>query len=162
MNLRLLKIVFVDFVALLCIIYAIHNVVNLEACFQAFAYVFSQVDHVVYPGSIVPVIQNSALIWLALVIVIALEFLAGMLAAKGAWDMWSARNAAAGEFNSAKKYALLGCSVGIVVWFGLFGVFGGALFQMLQTEIGAGSMDNAFQFFVSCALIFVLLNSPDQ
>jgi predicted small integral membrane protein len=162
MAIRLLKIVFVTFVSLLCLFYAAQNVANLDACYQAFAYVLGAVDHQVYPDSIFPAIQSTVVIWLVLVVVVGLEFVAGILAAKGAWDLWIARKAPAIDFNGAKTYALIGCGIGIVIWLGFFAVFGGALFQMWQTEIGAGSMDDAFQFFVSCAFIFLIVSSVDN
>jgi len=162
MVIRLLKIVFVAFISLLCLIYAAQNVANLDACYQAFAYVLGRVDHQVYPGSIIPAMQSPAVIWLALVLVVTLEFAAGLLAAKGAWDLWDARKAPAAEFNGAKTYALAGCGMGIVVWLGFFAVFGGALFQMWQTEIGGMSMNGAFQLFAACALIFLVVNSNDN
>ncbi len=162
MAIRLLKICFVASISLLCLFYAAQNVANLDACYQAFAYVMGAVDHQVYPDSIFPVIESPVVIWLALVIVVTLEFAAGLLAAKGAWDLWGARNAPAADFNGAKTYALLGCGVGIVVWLGFFAAFGGALFQMWQTEIGGGSMEDAFQFFGACALIFLIVNSDDS
>ena len=161
MAIRHLKIIFVAFISLLCLFYAAQNVANLDACYQAFAYVMGAVDHQVYPDSIFPAVQNPALIWLVLVLVVTLEFVAGLLAAKGAWDLWGARKAPAADFNDAKTYALLGCGAGIVVWLGLFAVFGSALFQMWQTEVGGGSMDDAFQFFTACALIFVIVNGAD-
>jgi len=162
MVIRYLKIDFVIFVSLLCLIYAGQNVANLEACYQAFAYVMGMADHQAYPDSIFPVIQSPAVIWLVLILVVGLEFAAGLLAAKGAWDLWGARKAPAADFNRAKTYALVGCGTGIVVWLGLFAVFGGALLQMWQTEIGGASMDDAFQFFVACALIFMIVNMADD
>jgi predicted small integral membrane protein len=162
MSVRTMKVVFVAWIALLCLLYAVQNVVNLEACYQAFAYVMGAVDHQVYTELAVPAVQSPALIWLALVAVIGLEFLAGALAARGAWDMWKTRSAPAAEFNGAKKFALLGCGTGIIVWLGLFAVLGGALFAMWQTEVGRGSLENAFQFFGSCALVFLIVNSRDD
>ncbi len=162
MAIRHLKIVFVAFISLLCLFYAAQNVANLDACYQAFAYVLGAVDHQIYPDSIFPVVQSPAVTWLALVLVVTLEFAAGLLAAKGAWDLWGARKAPAAEFNGAKTYALVGCGMGIVIWLGFFAVVGGALFQMWQTEIGGGSMDDAFQFFAACALIFLVVNAVDE
>ena len=162
MAIRHLKIVFVGFISLLCLIYAAQNVANLDACYQAFAYVLGAADHQIYPDSIFPAVQSPAVIWLVLVVVVGLEFIAGLLAAKGAWDLWGARKAPAADFNGAKTYALFGCGVGIVVWLGLFAVFGGALSQMWQTEIGGASMDDAFQFFVACAFIFLIVNAADD
>ena len=162
MAIRLLKIIFVAFISLLCLFYAAQNVVNLDACYQAFAYVMGAVDHQIYPDSIAPVVQSPVVIWLVLVLVVSLEFAAGLLAAKGAWDLWRTRKASAADFNGAKTYALVGCGMGIVVWLGFFAVFGGSLFQMWQTELGGASMDDAFQFFVACALIFLVVNSADS
>lgn len=162
MAIRLLKIVFVAFISLLCLFYAAQNVANLDACYQAFAYVMGAADHQVYPDSFFPAIHSPAATWLVLVLVVSLEFAAGLLAAKGAWDLWRARKAPAADFNGAKTYAIVGCGIGIVVWLGFFAVFGGALFQMWQTEIGGASMDDAFQFFVACALIFLIVNSADN
>ncbi len=68
----------------------------------------------------------------------------------------------ASDFNRAKTYALVGCGMGIVVWLGFFAVLGGALSQMWQTEIGGASMEDAFQFFAACALIFLIVNSTDD
>ncbi len=162
MVIRHLKIIFVTFISLLCLFYAAQNVANLEACYQAFAYVLGAVDHQVYPDSIFPAIRSPAVIWLVLVVVVTLEFVAGLLAAKGAWDLWGAKRAPAADFNNAKTFALAGCGTGIVVWMGLFGVFGGALFQMWQTEIGKGSLGDAFQFFAACAFVFLIVNSADE
>jgi len=159
---RNLKIVFVALISLLCLFYGTQNVVNLEACYQAFAYVLGAVDHQVYSHHVMPAIQNSAAIWLAVVMVVGLEFAAGLCAAKGALDLWSARNASAERFNGAKTYALVGCGLGIVIWLGLFAVFGGALFIMWQTEIGRGSLQNANQFFGACAFIFIIVSMSDD
>ena len=95
-----------------------------------------------------------------LALIIGAELAAGMLAMKGAWDLWSSRAAQASVFNQAKKYALLGCGIGAIVWFGFFGVLGGAYFQMWQTELGTMSLDGAFQYFVSCILILIFVNMP--
>jgi predicted small integral membrane protein len=162
MAIRYLKIIFVAFISLLCLFYAAQNVANLDACYQAFAYVIGAVDHQVYPDSIFPAIQSPAVIWLVLVIVVSLEFAAGLLAAKGTWDLFAARKASAADFNGAKTYALIGCGLGIVVWLGLFTVFGGALFQMWQTQIGGNSLNGAFQLFVACALIFLIVKGVDD
>ena len=162
MLLRYLKVDFVVLIALLCLFYAGQNVANLSACYGAFEYVLGSSDHVVYANSIFPAIESPAIIWAVLIIVVGFEFAAGLFAAKGAWEMWGARKGTAADFNASKTNALVGCGLGIIVWLGFFGVFGGALFQMWQTEIGSGSMDDAFQFFVSCAAVFLITNSDDN
>jgi len=162
MAIRHLKIIFAAIISLLCLFYAVQNVTNLNACYGAFAYVLGGADHQVYPDSIIPAIHAPAVVWLVLVVVVGLEFVAGLLSARGTWDLWAARKASAPEFNGAKVPALLGCGMGMVVWGGLFGVFGGALFQMWQTDIGRGSLENAFQFFAACALVFMIIKTADD
>ena len=162
MGTRELKTIFVAIIALLCLAYATQNVVNLDAAYGSFAYVMSNTDHAVYGASFMPAITSPALLWVALVLVVGLEFLAGLLAAKGTFAMWGARNASADEFNQSKKHALLGCSLGIVIWLGFFGVFGGAFFQMWQTAVGAASLEGAFQFSTSCAIVFIIVSMTDE
>ncbi len=162
MQVRLLKIVFVVFIALLCLAYAGQNLANLDAAYQSFAYVMGNTEHTIYAASFMPGVTSPALIWVALVIVVGTEFLAGLLAARGALAMWSSRSASADSFNQAKKYALLGSGLGVVIWFGFFGVFGAAFFQMWQTAIGVASMNGAFQYFVSCAVVFIIINATDE
>jgi predicted small integral membrane protein len=162
MIIRILKIKFVGIIALLCLFYAGQNVANLEACYGAFAYVLSHVDHEAYAASFFPAIQNPILIWFALILVVGLEFTAGFLALKGSWDMWVARKAPAATFNGSKTFALLGCGTGIIVWMGLFSVMGGALFQMWDTAVGRQSLDGAFQFASFCAMTFIIVNMADD
>jgi len=160
-DIRLLKIIFVLIIALLCLAYAGQNLANLDAVYQLFVYVMSNADHLAYPSSFMPAINSPIIIWAAVFIVVSFEFLAGLVAAKGAFSMWSARHASAEEFNLSKKHALVGCGLGIVIWLGFFGVFGGAFFQMWQTTIGAASLEGAFQFSTSCAAVFIIVNMAD-
>ena len=162
MAVRHLKIVFVAFISLLCLFYGTQNVVNLDACYEAFAYVLGAVDHQVYQDQVIPATQSPAAIWLALTVVVGLEFIAGLCAAKGAWNLWSVRKATADVFNGAKTFALIGCGLGIIIWLGLFEVLGGALLMMWQTEVGRGSLENSYQFFGACALIFIIVNAADD
>ena len=162
MAIRYLKITLVVIISLLCLVYASQNMANLDAAYQAFAYVTGMADHTVYPSTFGTAIHNPVLVWIALAIVILFEYAAGLLAAKGAWDLWAARKASAVQFNSAKTFALLGCGLGIVVWLGFFGVVAGGYFQMWQTDVGRGSLENAFQFFGSCALVFLIVNMADD
>ena len=162
MAIRYLKIILVVIISLLCLVFASQNVANLDHAYQSFVYVTGMTDHTAYPSSFGPAFQNPVLIWTALAVVVLCEYAGGLLAAKGAWDLWVARNAPAIQFNSAKTYALLGCGMGILVWLGLFGVVGGGYFQMWQTEIGWGSLEGAFQYFVSCALVFLIVNMADD
>ena len=162
MHIRYLKILFVLVTSLMALIYVAQNLTNAEAAHQSIMYVMSGKDHQAYPDSFGPKISNPAMGWIAVVIIFGLEFATGLALAKGAFDMWQARNQGSERFGESLKWAQIGCGIGVLVWFGLFGVVGGAFFQMWQTAIGDASMDGAFQFFVSCAITLLFLNQPES
>jgi predicted small integral membrane protein len=143
MNVRTIKIALSLSIALLCIFYAAQNIANLPQAHGAVAYVMSNAEHTVYPSSFGPTISHPTLHWLALGLIILGEFTAGFLALKGTWDLWSRRRASAVEFHSAKHFTVLGAGVALLVWFGLFHVIGGALFQQWQTTAGDMSLNGA-------------------
>lgn len=158
---RLIKIILVTFLSLMCIIYAAQNVVNIDACVQAIGYVLSFTDHQVYPNSIIPAITSSALVWAITILIIATEFIAGFILAYGAWQMFAQRNDSDQDFNHSKKFALIGAGIGMVVWFGYFAVFGGALMQMWQTQVGSNSLTGSTQYFLSCAIVWLVVRAKD-
>jgi len=159
---RILKAAIVLSASLMCIFYATNNVVNLNGMYGVLAFVMSNEGHTVYPLAFGPAVTFGPLIWLAVVLVLAGEYGAGLLLLKGSWDLFSARGKSAGEFQAAKKVALIGCCIGIFTWFGLFMTFGGAYFQMWQTEIGILSQGDAFRFAAMMGLIFLIVTSTDD
>jgi predicted small integral membrane protein len=161
MNIRLLKIILVEFVALLALLYATQNIVNIEAALSVVGAVLSMEGHEYYASSLGPAITHPVLVALATWTIIAFEYAAGLFAAKGAWDMWKTRSAPAEQFNASKANALLGAGIGVIVWLGLFGVIGGAYFQMWQTELGANSLAGAFQYAMMCAVVLIFVNMAD-
>ena len=162
MAIRYLKIALVAFVALMALLFAAQNVVNLGVAYQVTGSVVGMENHAYYPDSLGPAITSPFLIWLTVAVIILSEFTAGIVAAKGTWDLWAARRAPAGDFNAAKTFALLGCGIGVLIWFGLFAVIAGAYFQMWQTELGGQSLNGAFQYFMGCGLVFLIVNASDN
>ena len=108
MAIRILKTLLVAFVALLALLYAAQNLVNLDAAYAAIAAVTSMEGHVVYPASFGPALTSPAMVWATLFVILLGEFATGILAARGAWDLWGKRAAPAAEFNGAKKFSILG------------------------------------------------------
>ena len=159
---RLVKILLAAFVALFCIFYAVQNIVNLQAAHGFVAYVASMADHTAYPAHLGPPVTAPALTWIMLWIIIALEMGAGLLAAKGAYDMLKARNAAADDFNAAKTYAMAGCGVAIIVWFGLFSAIAGPYFQMWQTDAGLNALRDASMFSIQNGMVLLVLALRDD
>ncbi len=162
MAIRILKIVLIIFVGLQGWFYVAGNLANWSAGIETVAYVLGMEGHEVYGTHIFPPITSSALVTIAFLLIISGEFLVGALSLKGAWDLWRARNGSAIEFNSSKTFAILGAGMAMVVWFGGFVVIGGALFQMWQTQIGAGSFEGAFIYAITSGVVLLFVNNPDS
>jgi len=162
MLIRYLKMDLAIFIALLCLFYATQNVVNLQSAYSFVSAVLTMDGHVAYPSHFGPAITATPLIWVSLWIIILLEYVAGLFAAKGALDLWSARKGSAAEFQAAKKNVTVGAGVALFVWFGLFSAIGGAYFQMWQTELGGASLNGAFQFAGMIAVVALFIGMADE
>lgn len=157
--LRYIKIVLMALYAVFCIAYGTGNVLNLEIAHGTVATVASQEENELFPNKIVPPIESPFIVGMALFFVILLEYTAGLLAAVGAWKLWIHRQANEVDFHRAKGFALMGCAVGFVVWFGLFQGVGGAVLYMYQGQLGYGVLNFAFQYSTASALLFLLIHS---
>lgn len=158
---RLIKVALAAFAAFFCLMYAMQNLMNLQAAHGFVALVLGMGGHEAYPGHLGPAIRSPALIWIALIMIIALELLAGLLSAKGAYDLWRMRKSGSAEFNGAKTCALLGTGLGVVIWFGLFSAIGGAYFQMWQTGPGNTALQGAFWYSMQNGLVWLMLRADD-
>lgn len=161
MHIRYLKIMFAALTGFMALIYVIQNFANFDVAHQTILYVMSGAEQTVYQNTFAFYSDNALLAWIALIIICGCELAAGGLMLKGALNMWKNRSGDSNDFSASMKLAQIGAGIGVFVWLGLFGVFGAALFQMWQTQIGEASMNGAFQYFVTCAitLIFLCQNS---
>ncbi len=159
---RYLKILLVFFVGLQGFSYFAGNIINWEEAKGFVAYVLSLEAHDVYPHDLVPAITSPALVTATLIVIVTGEFLVGAVSMLGALKMLAAAGKPADQFNASKSVAILGCGIGVLVWFGLFTVVGVGLFGMWQTALGDGSMDGAFVYFMSSGLVMVFVNMKDD
>jgi len=162
MAIRYVKVALVAFISLMCLMYAAQNVVNLQAAHFFVSSATSMAGHEAYPASFGPALQSPGIAWLLLAVIVTLETAAGLLAARGAWDLWRARAGNAEAFNAAKGYAMLGGGLALVVWFGFFTAIGGAYFQMWQTELGRGALGGAFQYATQIGIVLLFVNATDS
>lgn len=158
---RYIKIALAAFAALFCIFYAVQNMMNLGPAEWFVGTMSGMEGHEAYPNTFGFAVTSPLLVKLMLWIIILLELTAGLLAGKGAWDMFSARNGSSDEFNAAKSSALAGTALAVVVWFGIFGAFGGAFFQMWQVEAGLNALRDASFFSLQHGVVFLLIRSDD-
>ncbi len=159
---RWLKIVLVVLVGLQGLFYFISNAFNWASAKIAVGAVLGQADSPFYTQGIVPPITSPVLVMIALLGIMIAELLVGLICFKGALDMTRNVHAPADDFNHSKQYAILGCGLALVVWFGIFQVFGGALFQMWQSEVGIASFEGAFMYHAASALVLLFVNQRDD
>ena len=158
---RTIKIALAAFASLFCLFYAIQNIANLGAAEWFVGAMSSMEGHEAYPNTFAFSVSSPILVKLMLWIIILLELAAGALAGKGAIDMFRARGGSSDDFNSAKSMALAGTGIAVVVWFGIFGAFGGAFFQMWQIEEGVNALRDAGMFSLQHAVIWLMIRADD-
>lgn len=160
--LRILKALIVLLIGLQALFYALQNIANLHGATFAIGYVISGADHHHYPNTLFFHSGNPILALAALILVVVGELAVGFFGLKGAWDMLAARHSSAEQFRNSMRAGQVAAALALLTWFGLFMTLGGAFFQMWQTEIGNGSLDEAFKFAtVSVVAILFVCNTPD-
>ena len=158
---RYIKIALAAFASLFCLFYAIQNIANLGPAEWFVGTMSAMEGHEAYPNTFAFAVSSPVLVKAMLWIIILLELTAGILAGKGAIDMFAKRNGSSEEFNEAKSYALVGTGLAVVVWFGIFGAFGGAFFQMWQVEAGLNALRDASFFALQHGMVWLIIRSDD-
>jgi predicted small integral membrane protein len=126
------------------------------------------VQHVLAMDSIFPdagihyrAIHSPLLQHTAYVLIIATETLAAALCGFGAWRLWRARRAPAVLFHRAKRLAVAGFTLGLLLWLGGFMAIGGEWFGMWMSTQWNG-LASAFRFVVVLLLALVYLGQRDD
>lgn len=158
---RYFKIALAAFASLFCLFYAIQNMANLASAEWFVGAMTAMEGHDSYPNTFAFAVKSPVLVKLMLWIIILLELAAGLLAGKGAIDLFGKRNGSNEEFNGAKTYALVGTGLAVVIWFGIFGAFGGAFFQMWQVEAGLNALRDASFFALQHGVVWLIIRAED-
>ncbi|KAA0116277.1 DUF2165 domain-containing protein [Methylobacterium sp. P1-11] len=160
MWLRLSKIALVASIALTCSLVALGNIVdpNLNLAF---------LQHVLSMDTISPdpSVRNRAIInpelqWFAFILIVLGETLAALLLWLGAIQMLRHLTAAGPRFARAKTPAIVGLSIGFMIWQGGFLGIGGEWFGMWMSKTWNGQ-ESAFRFAMMMLGVLVYLVIPD-
>lgn len=161
MGMRLSRILLVVVIALWVALVAFGNLTD-----YASNWLF--VQHVLAMDSIFPdasihyrAIHSPLLQHAAYALIIAVETLAAVLCGIGAWQMWRARRASAAAFRRARRMAVAGLSVGVLLWLGGFMAIGGEWFGMWMSTQWNG-LASAFRFVVVLLAALVYLGQRDD
>jgi len=79
----------------------------------------------------------------------------------GGLRLVQARNASAAEFQAAKSMAMIGATLGFLVWFVGFMAVGGEWFLMWQSPTWNGQQA-AFRFYMSILAVMILVLQHDE
>jgi len=162
MLVRLSKVIMLLGLALFAFLVTFNNLTDYDSNFQFVRHVLSmdttfEGNDAMYRAIATPWMWHAGY-WL----IIAGEGLTFVLLTGGGLQMLAARKATAAEFQRAKQMAVLGATVGFLVWFVGFMAVGGEWFLMWQSDTWNGQQP-AFRFYMSilAVLIFVMQHDAE-
>ncbi|UVM55105.1 DUF2165 domain-containing protein [Pseudomonas sp. B21-012] len=95
-------------------------------------------------------------------LIIAAQALCTLCFVVGAWQMFKHRCADARHFHKAKRFAVAGCLLGLLIWYLFFQVVGGEWFAMWQSaQWNALATAGRIVDFLFATLIFISLKIDD-
>lgn len=159
---RWIKIVTVSSLALMGLLIVIGNTTNYSA-----NYYF--VEHVMKMDTIFPdsplqyrSIHRPWIYHAGYVIIILLELAMAWFCIQGSRDMFINRREPAAVFYDAKRKAVIGLGIGILIWFTGFEVVGGEWFAMWQSSTWNGlESANRIILFEMLVLILLFMKEPE-
>jgi predicted small integral membrane protein len=159
---RAAKIVLVAAIALFASFVVFGNLTDYDTNFAFVQHVLSM--DTIFPGSNIGyrAITSPALHHLAYAFIIAVETATAVLCWLGAFALLRAVSADAAAFQRAKRFAVLGLTLGFLLWQGGFMTIGGEWFGMWQSQAWNG-VPSAFRFAMVIAgvLIFVVMRDDE-
>jgi predicted small integral membrane protein len=158
---RLAKIIMVACLAAFALLVTFDNLTDYDSNYTFVRHVLSM--DTTFPGNVLLYrrITSPALWQAAYALVIAGEGLTGLILAIAAVALARRVRADAPQFNRAKRFAILGATLGFLVWFLGFMVVGGEWFSMWQSPMWNGQQA-AFRFYVTILAVLIFINQPDD
>ncbi len=161
MVIRYSKVACIAAIALFASLVAFGNMTDYASNFEF-------VRHVLLMDTIFPTatiryraIESPALHHAAYIFIIALEVLTALLCWVGVYHLLKRVKSSAREFHKAKNVAILGLSLGFLVWQVGFMSLGGEWFGMWMSDQWNG-VPSAFRFLATIALVLIYLVQPDS
>ena len=139
---RSFKSLLVSLIGLTALMYALQNLAHISLMRQ-------QIDAV-------PVAIPPAITWTGFGLITLLQFVIAVVAIKGAWELFAARNGTADEFKGAKSTAVWAGGLSLLSWFALSLMVGGGLFQW-GTDFGAAALAKTFALGTTSALTILFV-----
>lgn len=160
MTLRYSKIVMCLSLAVFAFLVAFGNITDYGSNYAFVQHVLSM--DTTFPGNALMYrsITNPSLWTAGYWSIILGEALTCLLFLIAAWNLWRARHGSGQAFNDAKKFAVIGTTMGFLVWYFGFMVVGGEWFAMWQSQTWNGQ-DAAFKFYMTMLAVLIFVIQPD-
>jgi predicted small integral membrane protein len=157
---RLAKIATIAALAAYALIAAYNNAVDYGSNYEFVKHVLSM-DTTFAGNALKDRAISDEKIWTAAyALIIATEWLTGLLLALGAIMLLGRLTAPAEVFNRAKTLAVAGLTVGFGLWFFGFLVIAGEYFAMWQSQVWNGQ-EAAFRIATTILVVLVFVSLPD-
>jgi predicted small integral membrane protein len=161
MTSRLSKIIMCLCLAAFAFLVAFGNITDYGSNYAFVQHVLSM--DTTFPGNklMYRAITSPALWTAGYWLIIIGEGLTCVLFLIAAWRLWQARNASGETFNEAKKFVIIGTTMGFLVWYFGFMVVGGEWFAMWQSSTWNGQ-EAAFKFYMTMLAVLIYVIQPDR
>jgi len=107
--------------------------------------------------------SNPMVIWMGAVFIPILKLVVGALCAIGVWRMWSARLSDPPTFEAAKKLALAGCGVAMILLFGGWIVIAETWFELWRSDaFRDAALQSAFRYGGMITLIALFVGAKES
>lgn len=107
--------------------------------------------------------SNSIVIGLGALFIPLLKLTTGGLCAVGAWHMWGARRGDLSTFEAAKKLALAGCGVAMILLFGGWIVIAETWFELWRSDaLRDAALQSAFRYSGMITLIALFVGMKES
>lgn len=107
--------------------------------------------------------SSPAVIWVGALFIMLSKVAAGVMCTIGALNMWRARGSDAGTFVAAKRSALTGCAIAVVMLFGGFIVIAESWFELWRSDAMRGPvLESAFRYGGMITLIALFVAAKEN
>lgn len=157
---RVAKLVMVGCLALFALLVAFDNLTDYGTNYAFVRHVMSMDTS--FPGNALLYrrITSPGLWQAAYALIIVGEGLTGLTLTAAAVSLARHLRSASARFNHAKRFVLIGATLGFGVWFFGFMVIGGEWFSMWQSPLWNGQ-EPAFRFYMTILAVLIFVALPD-
>ncbi|MDJ0918500.1 MAG: DUF2165 family protein [Woeseiaceae bacterium] len=162
---RTLKILFAAIVAFWGLVGALGNFASLGIAYE-YVEMVTSMSGVIPDGEPGPPWRTSSpiIVWAGVMLIVLGKLGAFAFCSTGVFRMVKSRAADARAFANAKKNAVFGCGLAVVMLFGGFTVVGETMYLMWADTNGEHAAAGAFRYggFIALVMLFIAQAEPEE